>query len=74
MISDHWYLLNIIFKFQLGVCNGCHDLMQKAKNFNDVAIVTVRMNDYRISFSYMSKDKAIDSLRNADLIEKSGTL
>ena len=56
------------------MCNGCHDLMQKAKNFNDVAIVTVRMNDYRISFCYMSKDKAIDLLRNADLIEKSGTL
>ena len=23
------------------LCNGCHDLIQKAKNFNDVAIVVM---------------------------------
>ena len=37
-------------KFQPEVCNGCHDLMQKAMNLNDVTIVTVKENDYRIHF------------------------
>ena len=51
-----------------------HDLIQKAMNFNDVAIVTVKENDYIIHFLYMSKDEAINFLRNADLTEKSRTL
>ena len=54
------------------VCNGCHDLMQKAMSFIDVAIASVKGNGYRIYFWYMSKDEAIDLLRN--LTEKSGTL
>ena len=29
------------FRFQPKVCNGCHDLTQKAVSFNDVAIVSV---------------------------------
>ena len=27
------------FKYEPYLCNGCHDLMQKTMNFNDVAIV-----------------------------------
>ena len=48
IICHYWYFLNINFKFQPEVCNGCHNLMQKAMNFNDVAIVTFKGNDYRI--------------------------
>ena len=29
--------------------------MQKAVNFNDVAIVSIKRSDYRIHFWYMSK-------------------
>ena len=67
IICHHWYLLKINFKSQSEVCNGCHDLMQKAINFNDVAHVTVKGNDYRIHFLYISKDEAINLLRNVDL-------
>ena len=44
-------------------------------SFN-ATIVTVKRIDYRSNFlnMYMSKNEAIDLLRNADLIEKSGTL
>ena len=48
--------------------------MQKAISINDGAIVFVKGNDFRINFWYMSKDKAISLLENADLSEKSGTL
>ena len=30
------------FKYKPYLCNGCHDLMKKAMNFNDVAIVSVK--------------------------------
>ena len=38
--------------------------------FNDVAIVSVKGNDYRIDFRYLSNYEAINLLQNADLIEK----
>ena len=54
-------------------CNGCQDLMQKAMNFNDVAIVSVKGNDYRVHFWYMSKDDAISIMHNSSLIDKKDT-
>ena len=48
--------------------------MQKAMSFNDVLLFSVKGNDYRIHFWCMSKYKAINLWRNADLNEKSGTL
>ena len=48
--------------------------MQKAMNFNDVAIVSVKGSDYIIHFWYMSKDDTINIMKNFDLNEKSGLL
>ena len=44
--------------------------MQKAISFNDVAIVSIKENDYRIHFWYKSKDDAISIINNSSLIEK----
>ena len=30
------------FKYEPYLCDGCHDLMQKATSFNDAAIVYVK--------------------------------
>ena len=43
-------------------------------NFNDIAVVYVKGNDYRFQFWYISKGKAINLLKNANLSEASGTL
>ena len=43
-------------------------------SFNIAAFVSVKENDYRIHFFYMSKDEGKNLLRNADLIENSGKL
>ena len=49
--------------------------MQKAMNFNDVAIVSMKKgNDYRIHFWYMSKDDAISIMDNSNLNEKTRLL
>ena len=56
------------------LCNRCHDLMQKAKNFNEVAIVSIKGNDYRIHFWYMSKHDAIIVMTNFNLKDKNGIL
>ena len=48
--------------------------MQKALNFNDIAIVSIKGDDYRIHFWYMSKDDAISIMNNSSLNEKTGSL
>ena len=49
--------------------------MQKAINFNDVAIISsIKGSDYRMHSWYMSKDDAISIINNSDLIDKSGVL
>ena len=48
--------------------------MQKAINFNDVAIVSVKGNDYRIHFWYMSKNDAISVMHRSNLSKKTGIL
>ena len=49
-ICHYWYFLDKILSDQPHLFNGCHDLMQKAMSFNDVAIVSVKGNDYRFHF------------------------
>ena len=48
--------------------------MQKAINFNDVAIVSIKESDYRIHFWYMSKNDVINIMKNSNLNEKSRLL
>ena len=48
--------------------------MQKARNFNNDAIVSVKGSDYRINFCYMSKDDAINIMKNSHLNAKSELL
>ena len=48
--------------------------MQKAMSFNDVAVIYVKGNAYRIHFWYMSKDDAISIINISNLIDKKGTL
>ena len=52
-IWHYWYFLDKNFNYEQYLCNGCHDLMQKAMNCNDVAIVSIKGNDDRIHFWYM---------------------
>ena len=73
-ICHYWYFKDIGFKYEPYLCNGCHDLMQKATNFNDIAMVYVKENAYRIHFWYMNKDDAISIMKNSNLIDKNSAL
>ena len=39
-------------------------------SFNDVVIVIIERIDYRIHFSFMTKSKSAERMKNADLGEK----
>ena len=69
-----WYFLDKNFNYEKYLCSGCHDLMQKAMNFNDVAIVSIKENDYRVHFWYVSKNDSIVLMTNSNLKDKNGIL
>ena len=73
-ICHYWYFKDIVFKYELYLCNGCHDLMQKAMGFNNIAIAYIKENTYRIHFWYMSKDDAINMMTGSNLVDKRGVL
>ena len=73
-ICHYWYFKDISFKYEPYLCNGCHDLMQKAMSFNNIAIVYVKENAYRIHFWYMSNDDAINIVTGSNLFDKRGVL
>ena len=67
-------LKDIGFKYKLCLCNGCHSLIQKAKDFIDFAIFVLKESDFRIHFWYVSKDDAISIMNNSNLNDKNGAL
>ena len=69
-ICHYWYFQNIFFKYEPYLCNGCHDLMQKTMIFNNVTIVYVKRNAYRIQFWYVGKDDAINIMNGSNLFDK----
>ena len=71
-ICHYWYFKDIGFKCEPYRCNGCHNLMQKAIRFNNVAIVYVQGSAYRIHFWYMNKDDALNIMSGCNLVDKRG--
>ena len=64
-ICHYWYFLDKVFKYEPYLCNDYHHLMQRAVNFNDVAIVPIKGSYYKNYFGDMSKDDAINITNNS---------
>ena len=63
-ICHYWYLLSY----------KCHDLLIISFNLSNIAILNIKTSNYHCIVSLISKNEAINSMQNADLTEKSGTL
>ena len=48
--------------------------MQKAMSFNNIVVIYVKGNAYRINFWYISKDDAIKIMNGSILLYKKGVL
>ena len=73
-ICHYWYFKDTGFKFEPHLCNGCHDLMQKAMSFNNIVIVYIKGSACRIHFWYMRKNDAINIMNGFNLADKRGVL
>ena len=70
----YWYFKDIGFRHELYLCNGCHEFMQKATSFNNIAIAHVKGSSYRIHFWYMNKNDTINIINDSNLVDKMGVL
>ena len=70
----YWYFLNKGFKFQLHVFDGGHDLLMMSMNLIIIAVLSIKVVDYHIIISGISKSEVINWIQNIDLTEKSRTL
>ena len=73
MICHYWYFKDIGYKYELYVCNGCHDLSMMVYDLDDFMIVNIKGVDYRCFVCNMSKNTANKLLNNSKLDDK-GTL
>ena len=69
-ICHYWYFLNKDFKFEPNVCNSWHDLLMMSMNLSDTAILNIKGSDYHCIISGISKNKVVNLMQNADLIQK----
>ena len=74
MLCHYWYFLHKNFSYGPYLCDGCCNIMQKANDFKNIAIVYVKKSAYRIYFLYMSKREAKKLMNNSNLIDKKGIL
>ena len=73
-ICHYWYLLSFSFKLQPNVYNRCHDLLMTSMNLSNIAILNIKGSDYDCIIILISKNEAINLMKNDDLTQKSGTL
>ena len=76
MLCHHWYFLNKNFYYGPDFCDGCYNMTQKSIDSENIDIVYVKGNAYRIHFLYMNKHKckrkrkAISLITSSNLINK----
>ena len=59
MICNYWYFLDIGYKYEQYVCNGCHDLSIIVYDLDDFMILDIKGVDYRCFMRNMYKNDAI---------------
>ena len=65
-LCGYWYFIK--------KCNGCHDISTKAISMHNLCIRYNNGNAYRINFVFMSKNDALNLMKNAVIIDKEETL
>ena len=63
-LCGYWYFIDKNFNFQKYMYNGCHDISTKAISIRNLCIGYNNGNAYRINFVFMSKNDALNLIKN----------
>ena len=67
-------LLDKGFKFEVDVCNRCHDVLMMSINLNDIATLNIECVYFGCIINNISKSDAINLMQNADFNEEKKVL
>ena len=67
MLCHYWYFKDVRFKFELHVCNKCHDVLVTAYDLKNIAILNAKGADFRCIWWGISRDEAVNRLNNSAL-------
>ena len=70
MLCHYCYFKDVEFKFELHVCNKCHDVLMNAYELKNIAILNVKGVDFRCILWGSSRDEAVNRLNNSVLDDK----
>ena len=73
-LCNFWYFVHKNFKYQMYLCDGCHDMSMKAISMKNLAIVYSRSNAHRINFAFMTLNEAINLIDSFNIVNKKGTI
>ena len=73
-ICGYWYFINKNFNYQKHLCNGWHDMSLKANSMHNLATGYNNGKASRINFVFISKNDALNLIKNAVIINKKGIL
>ena len=59
MLCYYWYFKGVGFKFKPHVCNKCHDVLMTAYELKNIAILNVKIVDFRCILWGASRDEAV---------------
>ena len=69
IICHYWYFLDKAFRFQLAVCNGCHDILFTSIDINNITVLNIYGLYYRCIINGINKSEAMSLLQNAEKIK-----
>ena len=63
----YWYFKHVGYRFELHVCNKCHDILMTVYELKNIAILAVKGVNYRCILWGISKNKVVNILNNSAL-------
>ena len=69
-----YYFLGKNFSYGTYLCNVCYDMSLKAISMQTLAIINHNGNHYRVTFAFISKKDAFNSIKDAVIMGEKGTL
>ena len=73
ILCHYWYFKDVGFKFELHVCNKCHDVLMTAYELKIIETLNVKGVDFRCILWGINRNEAVNRL-NSSLLEDKGVL
>ena len=70
VLCHYWYFKDVGFKYELHVCNKYHDVLMTAYELKNIAILNIKVVDFRCILWGISRDEAVNRLNNSVLEDK----